>query len=402
MAPATTALFDPLDPAVVDDPYPAYARLRRESPVHYLDDHDLWVVTRYADVMRVVRSPEVFSSQLGMASDLSSRASSPTGVGFKIGAAGVRVLIATDPPEHTLFRRMVSPAFGPGAMRQLLPEIEAITSDLLDTLLENAEDGDADFFRDVAEPLPVLVLAAVFGVPREMHEEFRDWSRMVTADLESGADQPGLGRGIEMLRYFRRELRRRRGSGGEDLLSTLASAAVTDHELTGFRAFLLVAGIETTTNLLTNLLLALMHDPDQDRKLRNDETLIDSAIEEGLRYDPPVQAWWRATTTATDLGGVELPPNARILAVYASANRDEGKFDEPDRFLVDRTPNEHLGFGNGPHFCLGSRLAKAEVRPVLAAVVHRTRAIWEREPPVRVPSLILRGLTRQPVGLEPA
>jgi cytochrome P450 len=401
---STAVGFDPRNAATIDDPYPTYARLRRDAPVLFVEDYDMWVLTRYADVLHTVRTPTLFSSRLGMSPDIAPPGTASTGIGYRIGAPGVRVLIATDPPDHTVFRRAVSAAFSPGALRALTPAIDDIARQLARGLLERNESGDADLFRDLAEPLPVLVLAEVFGVPPEMRDEFREWSRIVTSDLESEAGgETEVGRGFDMFRYFRRELRRRRDKDTPGLLAALSGASgMTEYELLAFCAFLLVAGIETTTNLLTNLLRALMQFPEEQRLLRDSVELIDNAIEEGLRYDSPVQALWRATTEPTEIGGTHLPANARVLVVFSSANRDDAKFEDPDRFSIARSPNEHVGFGNGPHYCLGARLARAEVRAVLSALLGTTRWMHESSPPDRMRSLILRGLVRQPVAVEPA
>jgi hypothetical protein len=402
MSHGASELFDPQDPGLVANPYPAYARLRAEAPILRLEGDDMWIVTRYADVMHVLRTPDIYSSMLGMAPDVSKCPVAETGINYRIGAPGVRILVATDPPDHTILRRAVSAAFSPGALRLLMPKIDAISRDLVGNLLERNESNDADFFRDVAEPMPVQVLAQLFGVPSEMGDEFREWSRIVTSDLASGGNNQGIGRGLEMFRYFRQELQNRRRTEATDLLGVLATAspALSEHEILSFCALLLVAGIETTTNLLANLLCALLGAPDQQSLLRRQPGLLDSAIEEGLRYDSPVQALWRATTCATDLGGVELPPSARLLVVFASANRDERQFERPDVFRVDRTPNDHLGFGAGSHYCLGARLARAEVRFVMNALLEATQIIFEREAPERTQSLILRGFVRQPVTVR--
>jgi cytochrome P450 len=411
-ATAHSARFDPLDPAVVADPYPAYARLREGAPVHHVAPYDVWMVTRYADVARVVRDPRRFSSRLGMGASFGPGDGAPapaadgtTGVNYRVTVPGVRVLIATDPPEHQVLRRAVSAAFSSAAVAALEPHVRATARQLVDDLLAAARRGDADLYRDVAEPLPVLVLARMFGVPPEMHGEFREWSLQVTSDLDQSRRVAGLGRGVEMFRYFRTQLRHRRDHPTGDLLSILAEArevGLSDAELLAFCAFLLVAGIETTTNLLTNLLDALMTFEDQQEALRRDPSGCESAVEEGLRFDSPVQMLWRATTEAASVGSCDLPAGARILVVFGSANRDPAQFDEPDRFDAWRSPNEHLGFGHGPHFCLGARLARLEVRAVLEELLGRTRTIRRRGPQERTPSVILRGFTRQGATVVPA
>lgn len=394
--------FDPRDPAVVDDPYPAYARLRSEAPVALLPGYGIWVVSRYADVTRVLREPRTFSSRVGMSRDFLGAPG--TGIDYRVGARDVRVLIATDPPEHQVFRQAVAGTFAPAAIGAVRDRVVALARGRVAELVHRNESGRADFFADVAEPLPVLILADLLGVPAEMHDDFRAWSTTITADLEQGHRPAALGRGIEMFRYFSGQLRRRSPGARGTLLDSIASArgaGVTEHELLAFCAFLLVAGIETTTNLLTNLLAALLRFPEQQRRLREHPELVGSAIEEGLRYDTPVQALWRGSTRPVELAGQRIPAGARILVSFGSANRDERKFAEPDRFLIDRPRNDHLGFGAGPHYCLGARLARLEVSAALTELLAATRWIEAAGPVRRTPSLILRGLVRQPVRLEP-
>jgi cytochrome P450 len=401
------AVFDPLDPDLVHDPYPAYARLRQQAGPRYLESHDIWLVTRYADVLAVLRDPQVFSSDVGttVGADTGAGRRLDRGIRYRIGAPGVRVLISSDPPEHQMFRKAVAEAFSARAIAALAPTIDAIARDLVDQLVEKAGDGTAEFFADVAEPLPVLVLAEMFGVPADMRSEFRRWSRNVTADLEGDDDGGGLGRGLEMFRYFRREIQARRRESRSDLLGLLAGAdqaGLSDHEVLAFCAFLLVAGIETTTNLLTNLLDALMRHPEQQRRLRAERDLVPSAIEEGLRYDSPVQALWRGTTRSVAIDGVNVPGEARLLVVFGSANRDERRFAHADRFEVARRPNDHLAFGHGNHFCLGARLARREVSSLLTHLLDRTREVTPRGSSARLNSIVLRGFVRQDVGVVPA
>lgn len=395
-------VFDPLDPRIIEDPYPSYAELRRRPPT-YLPDHDLWLVSRYADVVSVMRQPELFSSRLGMADDL-DRSRTRTGVSYRIGTAGVRVLIATDPPDHQKIRRLVAPAFSPAAIRRLLPEIELIAASLLDQMVEHAGDGIVDFFTHVAEPLPVLVLARLFGVPTEMHDEFRHWSRLVTSDLDQTEAAGSAGRGIEMLRYFKKEIDKRRG-GDKDLLAMLSApsdAMLSEREMLAFCVFLLVAGMETTTNLATNLIAALVRNPAEMARIRSDPThLVPTAVEEGLRYDTSVQALWRATTARAEVGGTPLPKEARLLVMFGAANRDERQFPDADSFVADREDNRHLGFGDGPHYCLGGHLARAELAAMLRALIRRTSAIEQGGDWVRVPSVVLRGHLRQPIRIRP-
>jgi cytochrome P450 len=405
-AQSTVCAFDPDDPATVADPYAAYGWLRREEPVYYVPEHDLWAVTRYADVVAVLSDPRRFSSKLGMGAQrrlLGARA-----VDYRIGAPGVRVLIATDPPEHTAFRSLVSAPFRAPAMAKLAPRIEELARRLVAELVDS---DDVDLYRDLAAPLPVLVLAELFGVPPDMRGAFREWASVVTDDLRApGADgaEPDeaalLGRGYGMFRYFWREIRDRRANPKDDLLGVVAtadSAGLSDYEIMAFCAFLLVAGIETTTNLFTNLVDALIRHPEIQRKLWADTGLAGPIVEEALRYDTSVQGLWRATSEPVELGGVQLPAGARLLVLFGAANRDETVFPDPDTFSIDRQPNPHVAFGFGHHRCLGARLAKVELMAAVRALAEATGGIEPRGPFVRTDSLVLRGFVAQPVTLLP-
>jgi cytochrome P450 len=371
--------------------------------VSYLPDHDLWLVARHSDVMEVLHNPQRFSSQLGMGAVHSLNA--PRSVDYRIGAPGVRVLIATDPPEHTRLRRAVTAPFRRSAMTALVPRIEELAQELVATLLANAEHGRADIYHDLAAPLPVLVIAELLGVPPQMRDEFREWASVITDDLDatSPANSP-LGRGYDMFRYFYTEIRRRKTEPTDDLLSVIAAtdaAGLSDHEVMAFCAFLLVAGVETTTNLFTNLIAMLVDHPDLQQRLWSDPALAEHVVEEQLRFDTSVQGLWRATVAADELGGVALPAGARLLILFGSANRDEEVFPQADTFDPERFPNPHLAFGSGHHRCLGATLAKVELVAALEALVHATGGLAPRGAFVHRNSLVLRGFAAQPVTVWP-
>jgi cytochrome P450 len=396
-------MFDPQDSAVIADPYPHYARLRREAPLLWLPSYDMWVVSRYSDVVAILRDNETFSSRLGVSADFGRPGQGQTGVHFRVGAPGIRVLIALDPPDHTVFRRAVSGAFSSRGIARLVQRVNALAQERVQCLLDRANAGDADFYRDVAEPLPVLVLAELLGLPAELREDVRQWARVLTADLGNAEEGvSGLGRGLEMLRYFRKEVARRRGRPEESLLSVLADSrahGITDHEIIAFCTFLVVAGVETTTNQLTNLMDVFVRQPDVQKRLRAHPGLIPSVVDEGLRYDPPVQAFWRSATRDAVVAGESVPVGARIFVLFASANRDEDHFPDADTFVVDRQPNDHVGFGHGAHYCLGARLARLEIETVLRELCHATAMIEGRGDSVRTRSVTLRGFTRQGVSV---
>jgi cytochrome P450 len=395
--------FDPEDPSTVADPYPGYQLLREQAPVHYVADHDLWLVSRHADAVEVLSSPQRFSSRMGMGAV--PRLPAPRSVDYRIGAPGVRVLIATDPPEHTRLRRAVFAPFHRSAVARLTPTIEKHANGLVARLLAKSARGDADIYRDLAAPLPVLVLADLLGVPPRMREEFREWASVITDDLDTtGSTAARLGRGYDMFRYFSSEIRRRKQEPGDDLLSIVAAtdeAGLSNHEVMAFSAFLLVAGVETTTNLFTNLIDTLVRHPRVRQQLWDQPELAEPVVEEALRFDTSVQGLWRGTVAEDRLAGVDLPAGARLLVLFGSANRDEEVFADAGAFEPGRSPNPHLAFGYGHHRCLGAGLAKAELVAALQALVRATGGIAERGRFVRRNSLVLRGFSAQPVTVWP-
>lgn len=394
--------FDPTDPLVLADPYPAYAWLRRHRPIAHLPDFDVWLVARHRDAQAVLRDPATFSSRIGMSRDLAP-ATSGTGVDYRIGAPRVRVLLATDPPEHQQFRQALAGAFAPSTMAVVAPGVTALADRLVEDLRRASADGPVDACSGLAEQLPVQVLADLFGLPASAHADLRAWATMITADLEQRPRPTGtVGRGLDMFRYFSRLLRNGRPPPGP-LHSILEARrhGLSDHEVLAFCAFLLVAGVETTTNLLTNTIAVLVRLPTVQERLRRYPDLVPAAVEEAIRYDTPVQALWRGTTRDVVLGGHAIPAGARILVLFGSANRDEAVFRDPASFRLDRRPNDHLGFGAGPHFCLGARLARMEVAAAVRSLLRSSRWLAAAGPAERTASVVLRGLTRLPVRLYP-
>jgi cytochrome P450 len=413
-----TALpFDPADPAIIRDPYPSYARLRATDPVPYLARHKLWMVTRHEDVTRVLREPALFSSKIGMSSNPAGAGLPRTGINYRFGTPDVRVLIATDPPDHQVFRHAVASVFTPSSVKASAERVAGLARTCVRDLLEHNVSGTADFYAHVAEPLPALVLADLFGIPDDMRDEFRAWATIMTSDLDEtergasgglrGVVPPGqhrpVGRGMDMFRYFSKNLRHPPDIGRATLFNAINNArdaGVSDRELLAFCAFLLVAGLETTTSLLTNLLAALVQHPQALRQLRESPDLVNAAVEEGLRYDTPVQFLWRGTTERVELGGREIPAGARLMVGFGSANRDERAFADPDVFRLDRGQTPHLGFGGGPHYCLGAHLARLETRCAIRELLAATQEIEIAGEPERTRNIVLRGHTSQPVRLR--
>lgn len=407
---ATSAVPDLFADDALADPWEAYAELRRLGVVHDARN-DMWVVTRHADVLDALHRPEVFSSAGGYsafaAGAVGPRAgSSRPGRGIGLDRAfGSRVLIASDPPDHTMLRRVVSRGFTKRAMADWEARAERLAEELVGRLLRRLEtDGEADFTAEVAVPLPVTLIAEILGVPAERMADFRRWSEALVGALSNQVDVDRDGQAIaEMAAYFTEVVEHRRAVPGDDLISAIAQASPDGEQLTSFEVvmfciLLLVAGNETTTNLLGNVLHAFWEHPDQWALLVDEPSRAAAAVEEGLRFCGPVQGLFRQTTAPTVLGNVLLPAEANVYVSFAAANRDERTFPDPDRFDIDRDTSAQVAFGHGIHFCLGAQLARMEARLALVALAHRGVTLQPAGPATPTTSAILRGYRSIPVG----
>jgi cytochrome P450 family 109 len=360
--------FNPFDPMVNEDPYPWYARLRHEGPVHWSEPLDAYVLSRNADVAAAFRDPASFSS--------APRGGTPE---------GTRFLLGSDPPEHTALRRMLNRRFTPGVVAHLEPQIRQIAIDLTTRLLDARVDGIADYVRHVAYPLPVIVIARLMGIPDERREDFKRWADAMVGGVD--LDPAGAARAfVEMRAYFLETAAKRRENPGEDLVSRLITGdePLTPDELWGFCTLLLIGGTETTTNLIGNGLAALLADPVLQKALRTEPELVPAYVEETLRYDAPVQAVWRLTKRDVTIGGTTIPADARVLLLQGSANRDGTVHPDPDRFDVRRPDTDHLGFGVGIHFCLGAPLARLEARIAVQTLLSLTSGLAPAGPGRRI------------------
>jgi cytochrome P450 len=385
------------DPGLRADPYPLLRRLREVSPLP-LRDGLLVVTGRHRDCIAVLRAPnasaERFRSVL-----------SPSGA--KRGALSFLVL---DPPDHTRLRRLVSAAFTPRVVAGLRPRI----AEIVDTLLTRvARQGQMDVVADLAYPLPVQVISELLGVPADDHEQLRGWSARLARALDPQLVDPdpqrmaaGSAARAEFNRYFARLIAIRRDHPAEDLLSLLVQAEsegdkLTEEELLATCVLLLIAGHETTANLIANAILVLLRHPDQLDLLRARPELVDGCVEETLRYDAPVQLTSRVARGPLPVGAVEVPDGGAAVLLLAAANRDPRVFTEPDRFDITRRTTGHLAFAAGPHFCLGSGLARLETAVALDAFARRVAAPRLLGPVVEYKANInLRGPARLDVGFE--
>jgi cytochrome P450 len=417
--------FDPFSEQQRNDPYPAYAELRRDAPVFRVERNGAFAVARYADVSFVLRHPELFSSSAMQTALSSGFASGFAGAGLQPEEAArvvallktlpiplneqlaARSLIASDPPEHGPMRSLVNRGFTPRRMAELETRIRAIARQSI-AALEGKPDFDivSEFFV----PLPVTVIVELLGVEPERSADFKRWSDTAVAGATGGAGAIGPAQVLQGLSELSRyiigivELRRQVPQG--DLISTLVRAedgetALTPVEVVMFTLLLLVAGNETTTNLLGNTLLALLDHPDELARVRRDPARIPALVEEALRYDGPIQFLFRQATKDVDLAGVTIPAGALVLPLLGSANRDDNQFPDAARFDVSRDTQGHLAFGLGIHFCLGASLARLEARIALEELLARYARFERREPHVEyIDSYLVRGPKRLPLRVE--
>jgi cytochrome P450 len=357
--------YDPFDVRIHDDPYPTYRMLRDEAPVYRATDSHTWVLSRHRDVITALLDHDTYSSAEGVF---------PVPPGSGVMDSVLPMMIMMDPPRHDQLRALVSKAFTPRRIAAMNDGIE----DLADRLSQQFDRGSgaADFVGDYAGIIPAIVIADLLGIPREDREQFRQWSNVLVQfnpAREGGVDH---GAAAAIYGYFADFLAERRRAPREDLMSALVSAEIdgtrlTDDELLGFCLLLLIAGHETTTNLLGNAAVVLAEHPRSRRRLVADSALLGPAVEELLRYDSPVQGLSRALTRDVTLHGTTMTRGESVLLLFGSANRDERVFSDPDVFDIDRKAEHQVAFGRGVHFCLGASLARMEARIALRAFLSR-------------------------------
>jgi cytochrome P450 len=391
--------FNPWDEAYRANPYPHYKPLYGRPPYLLNLFAPMAPVARYRDAAGILRDHERFSSVPPMSPFIQQR--------LDVFGTAPRVLFS-DPPVHTRLRRLVSRAFTPKRIQDLEPRICEFTKILLDRV---AEKGTFEVMGDLANALPVMVIAEMLGVPPEDYVTFKEWSDRV---IESYNTPPGMplpetvkGAFCSLREYFVGEIGKRRRTPGQDLVSVLVASrdeadALTEEELIAFVVLLLLAGNETTTNLIGNGMLALGRNPEQMRKLIREPGLMPKAIEEMLRYDCPVQSTARYPKVDVNVDGVELKANTVTFVIVAAANRDPEQFPNPDSFDIAREPNEHLAFGEGIHYCLGATLARMGSAIAIGATLARFPGLLllkPNQPLTYKGSYFLRGLAELPMGL---
>ncbi|GAA2581830.1 cytochrome P450 [Actinomadura fulvescens] len=396
--------FNRLETPYLEDPYPLYARARREAPVFHSPEFGLWFVTRYHDVWAVLKDTARFSSRFLMRTP--ADASPAVSETLQEAYPELPMLVNDDPPGHTRTRNLVSRAFAPRLVAALEPSIRTIVTRLVDGF---ADDGGADLIAELAYPVPIEIICTLIGLPAESRDQLKRWTDdLVTLGAPGTDDERRLAcaRGsVAFQRYLTAQIEARRDAPRDDLLTALINARADGDrpldvaELVNLLIVLIFAGHETTTNLIGNLLVLLLARPEILRAIRDDPTLTEDVIAEGLRMDTPVQGMFRTTTEEVTLGGARIPAGAQVMVLFGSANRDEAVFSDPDRFDPGRGNNHrHLGFGHGIHACLGASLARLETRIILDTVAERlpNPKLDPGRPPTYAPSLMHRG----PQGLH--
>lgn len=387
------AALNLLDPDLHANPYPHYAAIQDTSPVCIVEPFGFFGVTRYDDVVSVLKRPEIFSSR-AMTSMLGDLNPVPDAL----------TLIATDPPVHTRLRTLVNRAFTPRAIAALEPRIRKITRAALDGM---TSAHPFELIGELGIPLPVTVIAELLGIPAEDQQDFKRWSDDIVqavGGMITAEDHERIRQSIKEFQvYFEETVARRRLEPTNDVLSDLIRAEedgllLSATDVMAFSSLLLVAGNETTTNLLGNAVVALLENPMELSKVRANPGLIPGLIEETLRYDNPVQCLFRQTLEEVTLGDVTIPEGAMVMPFFAAANRDPEKFPDPHTFDVTRNAVGHLGFGFGIHFCLGAPLARLEARVMLEVLLARAREFTFTDSKVEyIESLFLRGPKRLPL-----
>ena len=386
-------------------PHDAYALLRREDPVHWFVKNDVmpfWAITKHADIVHIGKHPETFVS----GPDLVIRTRAvPEGDAFEPPPT----LIQLDPPVHGKYRKIVSKRFTPGALRRMHGEIESIAKEIVDSLLEEGDEGSCDFVEKVAAPLPIAVIAWLLGVPKSDWNLLFDWTNRTI-----GADDPEYqvegrssietmrGAGREMFEYFSEMTEGRRKHPRDDLVSILAHAAIDGeplptYELLSYYFLLVLAGNETTRNATTGGLLALIENPEQLDRVRRDPSLVKPLVEEILRWTSPVIHFCRTPVEDFEMHGEKIRAGESLCLFYPSANRDERVFDAPDEFRVDRRPNRHIAFGIGEHVCLGAHVARLELQVIFRHLTARIEEVELAGPIERLRSNIVGGIKHMPI-----
>jgi pimeloyl-[acyl-carrier protein] synthase len=387
-------------PDLFEDPYPVYRELRESFPVYRSEVWDTWVLTRYEDVHATLRDPARFASSGRIEATLDLMPDDPRTRFTPLYDHFAAGMIHSDPPDHTRVRALARHAFTPRMIEKLVPRVESLVTELLDDLVGS---GPFDLVREFAMPLPATVIAEMLGADPADRHRFVEWSDDAVAFQGVARVDPHLVQraqdGILELKEYLGHLKRKRLSDPrDDVMSALAAAEedgerLTEDEVTGTAVTLLIAGHETTTSLISNAIATLLSVDGRADRLRAEPELLDTTIEEVLRFESPKQRDFRRLTEDVELRGQTMRAGEIVIQLLGSANRDSAQFDEPDSFVMDRRPNRHIAFGYGIHFCLGAPLARLEGRVAIRELLRRLPRMaltgpvpWAEKNLFRVPS----------------
>lgn len=391
-------VFDPRDPAFLDDPYSTFASLRSAAPVHWHSSMGMAVAVSHAACSEVLRNRSAGRIW---------KDKEPAAAFAAFNLLHQNSLLENEPPRHTRLRRLISTAFARGHTERLRPSVRKIADSLVSSLASAiAADGSADVLTHLAAPLPIEVIAELLGVPATDRPRLQPWSnaivKMYEFDLPVPAAEAAEAAAAEFVDYLRWLAASRVSSPGPDLISDLVAVRdgtdrLSDDELVGTAVLLLMAGHEATVNVIGNGVLALLTHRTEWTRLVESPDLLPTAVEELIRFDAPLQLFERTATAPTSVAGYALEPGDKIAALLGAAARDPAVFSEPDRLDVGRTPNAHLGFGAGIHYCVGAPLARVEIAAALEALVTRLPELRLASEPERRSEFVIRGLRTLPV-----
>ncbi|MEU6259493.1 cytochrome P450 [Streptomyces sp. NPDC047043] len=392
------AAFDPWDPEFLADPYPAYAELRAKGRVHHFEATNQWLVPRHADVSALLRERRLGRTYLHRFTHEDFGRTAPPAAHEPFHDLNDHGMLDLEPPDHTRIRRLVSKAFTPRTVEQLKPYVTKLAGELVDRLVEA---GGGDLLGDVAEPLPVAVIAEMLGIPEGDRAPLRPWSADICGMYELNPSEDtarkAVQASVEFSEYLRELIAERRKEPGEDLISGLIAAhdegdRLTEQEMISTAVLLLNAGHEATVNATVNGWYALFRNPEQLAALRADHSLVPSAVEELMRYDTPLQLFERWVLDDIEIDGTTIPQGAEIAMLFGSANHDPDVFSEPEKLDLTRKENPHISFSAGIHYCIGAPLARIELAASMTALLEKAPALSLAQEPARKPNFVIRGL----------
>ncbi|WP_328425347.1 cytochrome P450 [Streptomyces sp. NBC_00443] len=398
MAAPSALAFDPWDPAFLADPYPAYAELRARGRVHWFEPTKQWLVPHHADVSALLRDRRLGRTYQHRFTheDFGRTAPPPEHEPFHV--LNDHGMLDLEPPDHTRIRRLVSKAFTPRTVEQLKPYVQGLAGELVSGLVEA---GGGDLLTDVAEPLPVAVIAEMLGIPESDRAQLRPWSADICGMYELNPSEETAAKAVrasaEFSEYLLELIAARRKEPGDDLISGLIAAydegdRLTEQEMISTAVLLLNAGHEATVNSTVNGWWALFRNPDQLAALRADHSLIPSAIEELMRYDTPLQLFERWVLDEIEIDGTTIPRGAEIAMLFGSANHDAAVFENPAGLDLTRKENPHISFSAGIHYCIGAPLARIELAASMTALLEQAPTLRLAAEPERKPNFVIRGL----------